>query len=48
MKIDFAAFTDSLQYMLKGMGGIFIVTAVIVAIILLLNKTGKGKKAEQE
>ena len=48
MKIDFAAFADSLQYMLKGMGGIFIVTAIIVAIILVLNKLGKGKHAEQE
>lgn len=47
MNIDFSAFVDSFQYMLKGMGGIFIITAVIVAIILLLNKTGKGKEAGQ-
>ena len=48
MKIDFSAFVDSLQYMLKGMGGIFIVTAVIVGIIVLLNKLCKEKKAAEE
>ena len=45
--IDFPAFVDSLQYMLKGMAGIYIVTAVIVVMMVLLvrlaaDRGGKG------
>ena len=35
--IDFAAFLNSLTIMGKGMLGIFIVTGVIIAFILILN-----------
>ena len=43
--IDGAAFVDSLGYMLKGMIGIFLVIAIIMAVIMILNKvTGKEKK----
>ena len=34
--IDFPAFVDSLQYMGKGLVGIFVVTAVIIGMVYLL------------
>ena len=46
--IDGAAFVDSLGYMLKGMVGIFLVIAIIMAVIMTLNKvTGKEKKKKE-
>ena len=46
--IDGAAFVDSLGYMLKGMVGIFLVIAIIMAVIMILNKvTGKEKKEKE-
>ena len=46
--IDGAAFVDSLGYMLKGMIGIFLVIAIIMAVIMILNKvTGKEKKEKE-
>lgn len=44
--IDFSAFVDSLQYMLKGMAGIFIVVGLIILVLLALEKLG-GKKKEK-
>ncbi|HIR07274.1 MAG TPA: oxaloacetate decarboxylase [Candidatus Pullichristensenella stercoripullorum] len=46
--MDGAAFVDSLGYMLKGMVGIFLVIAIIMAVIMILNKvTGKEKKEKE-
>ena len=45
--LDGAAFADSLQYMLKGMVGIFLVTAIIILAMLILEKT-TGKKKEEK
>ena len=45
-QIDFPAFVDSLQYMLKGMAGIFIVVGLIILVLLALEKLG-GKKEEK-
>lgn len=46
--IDGAAFVDSLGYMLKGMVGIFLVIAIIMVVIMTLNKvTGKEKKKKE-
>ena len=42
--INFPAFVDSLQYMGKGLLGIFIVTAVIVLAITLLQKVLSKKE----
>lgn len=44
MRIDIPAFVDSLQYMLKGMGGIFIVTLLIILAVYLLEKCSKKKE----
>ena len=44
--IDGSAFVDSLQYMLKGMAGIFLVTALIIVVLLILEKAS-GKKKEE-
>ena len=44
MRIDFAAFFDILPYIGKGMLGIFIVTAVIVGCIMVLNHATAEKK----
>ncbi len=44
--IDVNAFVESLGYMAKGMVGIFIVTAVIVLSMVLLNKF-TSKKADK-
>ena len=41
--IDFNAFLSALPYMGKGMLGIFIVTAIVVGCIKLLNVTTKDK-----
>lgn len=41
MTINFDAFLQSLPIMAKGMMGIFIVTAVIIASMLLLNMRSK-------
>ena len=38
-KIDVKGFTASLPIMGKGMLGIFIVTLVIIAVVIILNKT---------
>ena len=46
--LDGAAFADSLQYMLKGMVGIFLVTAIIILAVLILEKTTGKKKDESE
>ena len=46
-RIDGQAFVDSLPIMGKGMLGIFLVTAVIVITVAILNKvTGRKKKSE--
>ena len=46
--IDGPAFVNSLGYMLKGMVGIFLVIAIIMAVIMTLNKvTGKEKKKKE-
>ena len=41
--IDINAFLGSLPYMGKGMLGIFIITAVIIIAVLLINKIGNIK-----
>ncbi len=44
-RIDIPAFVDSLQYMLMGLAGIFMVTGIIVVCMLLLSKlTAKKEK----
>lgn len=35
MNLDFAAFVDSLQYMGKGMLGVFLVIIIILSIYLM-------------
>ena len=42
--VDGGAFVDSLQYMLKGMVGIFLVTAIIILAVVILEKVS-GKKS---
>ena len=37
---------ESLMYMLKGMVGIFLVTAMIILVLLILEKATKGKQEE--
>ena len=44
--IDFPAFVDSLQYMLKGLVGIFLVTGLIILVLVILEKATKGKQEE--
>ena len=45
MSINVQAFLDSLSIMGMGMVGIFIVTAIIIVVVSLLNKiTGKFEK----
>lgn len=39
---------DSLQYMGKGMGGIFVVTGVIIVVLVILEKAGSRKKDNEE
>ncbi len=43
LRINGAAFVDSLQYMLKGMAGIFIVTGLIILLLIALEKATKPK-----
>lgn len=43
MKIDFKAFLDSLQYMGKGMLGVFLVMLVIILMTVILNKVTAKK-----
>ena len=45
-RIDFPAFVDSLQYMLKGLVGIFLVTGLIILVLVILEKATKGKQEE--
>lgn len=45
-RIDGAAFVDSLQYMLKGMVGIFLVTALIILVLVILEKVTKKQEKE--
>ena len=47
-KFDGGAFVDSLGIMFQGWGGIFVVIAIIMAVIMILNKvTGKEKKEKE-
>lgn len=46
MKLNIDQFMDSLPIMAKGMGGILIVTAIIVATILILNAVTKDKESK--
>ena len=48
MNINFEGFLDTLPIMAKGMAGIFIVTAVIVLTILILNKITSKKDNTEE
>ena len=41
------SFGESLGYMLKGMAGIFLVTAIIILAVVLLEKIGGKKKDGQ-
>lgn len=43
-RLDGAAFVDSLQYMLKGMVGIFLVTGLIILALVILERVTKGGK----
>lgn len=43
MTIDVAEFLETLPIMLKGMGGIYIVTAVIIVTMLLLVRLAADK-----
>ncbi len=46
--LDGGAFVDSLQYMLKGLAGIFLVTGIIILAMVILEKaTGKKQDKEQ-
>lgn len=48
MTIDFDAFLASLPYMGKGMLGIFIVTAVIVSLVSVINAIPEKKEKEDK
>ncbi len=48
MNINIDGFLDTLPIMAKGMAGIFIVTAVIVLTIFILNKSSASKKNNEE
>ncbi len=43
MSLNFAAFLDSLSIMGLGMLGIFIVVAVLIAVMVLLTKVFRDK-----
>ncbi|MBO5008866.1 MAG: hypothetical protein J6D26_08530 [Clostridia bacterium] len=47
MNIDVNAFLSTLPIMGKGMLGIFAVTVVIVAAMMLLNRAGSANSEEQ-
>lgn len=44
MNLDYNAFLKTLPVMGKGMAGIFIVTVVIIAVMLILTSFFKAKK----
>lgn len=44
MNLDYNAFLKTLPIMGKGMAGIFIVTIVIIAVMLILASVFKAKK----
>lgn len=44
MQLNFESFLSTLPVMAKGMGGIFIVTAIIIAAMLLLTGVFGQKK----
>ncbi len=44
MNLDYNAFLKTLPIMGKGMAGIFIVTVVIIAVMLILASVFKAKK----
>ena len=44
MNLDYNAFLKTLPIMGKGMAGIFIVTVVIIAVMLILASVFKTKK----
>lgn len=44
MKLNVQAFLDVLPAIGKGFAGVFIVTAVIIVTMTLLNKVGNNKK----
>lgn len=48
MKFDLQALLDTLPVMAKGMAGVFIVTAVIILAVLLLNFLTKPRKKKDE
>lgn len=48
MIIDFQAFLNTLPVMAKGMGGIFIVTAVIILSMVILNKLTSAKTDDSD
>ena len=43
-RLDGAAFVDSLQYMLKGLVGIFLVTGLIILALVILERVTKHGK----
>lgn len=46
--MDIQGFLYVLPYIGKGMLGIFIVTAVVIAMIELLNRVSSGKKRAEQ
>ncbi len=48
MKFDLQALLDTLPVMAKGMAGVFIVTAVIILAVVLLNFLTKPRKKKDE
>ena len=48
MKFDIQALLDTLPVVAKGMAGVFIVTAVIILAVLLLNFFTKPRKKKDE
>ena len=42
------AFLKTLPIVAKGMGGVFLVTLVLVVVVLLLRKIGQKKTADKE
>jgi hypothetical protein len=40
--MDFTNTIESLKYMLFGMAGIFVITAIIIGCIIVLNKMGSS------
>ena len=48
MKFDLQALLDTLPVMAKGMAGVFIVTAVIILAVVLLNFLTKPHKKKDE